>query len=91
MDKPLDLSQNTKIMKKVFYLIFIAGLISCSTERDVYNIITYNIRYDNPNDGENKWSNRKAKVQVNNYVILSDSKDCKYPPDHLPAIIEVEF
>lgn len=24
-----------------------------------YKIMTYNIRYDNPNDGENQWSNRK--------------------------------
>ncbi|WP_242202161.1 endonuclease/exonuclease/phosphatase family protein [Aestuariivivens insulae] len=25
-----------------------------------YKIMTYNIRYDNPNDGENQWSKRKA-------------------------------
>ena len=26
------------------------------------NVITFNIRYNNPNDGENAWPNRKDKV-----------------------------
>ena len=33
----------------------------------------------------------KEKVTVNKYAVLSDSKDCKYPSDHLPVIIEVEI
>ncbi len=27
-----------------------------------FKLITYNIRYDNPNDGENNWENRKRKM-----------------------------
>lgn len=46
-------------MKKVFYLVFVIVICSCTSEKVVYNIMTYNIRYDNPNDGENQWSNRK--------------------------------
>ncbi len=34
--------------------LFCAGLFG-----QTYRIMTYNIRYDNPNDGENQWSNRK--------------------------------
>ncbi len=26
------------------------------------NVMTFNIRYDNPNDGENQWNNRKVEV-----------------------------
>ena len=33
----------------------------------------------------------KEKIRVHKYAILSDSKDCKYPSDHLPVIIEAEF
>jgi endonuclease/exonuclease/phosphatase family metal-dependent hydrolase len=40
---------------KLFGFIF-----SCSSENDSYQVMTYNIRYDNPNDGENKWSKRKV-------------------------------
>jgi len=30
-------------------------------------------------------------ITVNKYAILSDSKDCKYPSDHLPVYVEVEI
>ena len=46
-------------MKKLSYLIVLIALVSCSSEMESLNIMTYNIRYDNPNDGENQWSNRK--------------------------------
>jgi endonuclease/exonuclease/phosphatase family metal-dependent hydrolase len=46
-------------MKKLSYLIVLIALVSCSSEMENLNIMTYNIRYDNPNDGENQWSNRK--------------------------------
>ena len=26
------------------------------------NLMTYNLRYDNPNDGENRWDNRKELI-----------------------------
>ncbi|MBI9040177.1 endonuclease/exonuclease/phosphatase family protein [Lutibacter sp.] len=47
-------------MKKVVFLILIGLFFSCKSEKEIYNIMTYNIRYDNPNDGENNWSKRKA-------------------------------
>lgn len=31
----------------------------------------------------------KEKTLVNKYAVLSDSKDCKYPSDHLPVFIEI--
>ena len=31
------------------------------------------------------------KVQVKKYAVLSDSKDLRYPSDHLPVMVEVEF
>jgi len=47
-------------MKKISYLILLLAIVSCSSEKNErFNIMTYNIRYDNPNDGENKWVNRK--------------------------------
>lgn len=33
----------------------------------------------------------KEVIQVNKFAILSDSKDCKYPSDHLPVLVEIEF
>ena len=46
-------------MKKISYLLILIAVLSCSSEKESFNIMTYNIRYDNPNDGENQWSNRK--------------------------------
>jgi endonuclease/exonuclease/phosphatase family metal-dependent hydrolase len=46
-------------MKKISYLLLLLAIISCSSETERLNIMTYNIRYDNPNDGENQWINRK--------------------------------
>ena len=46
-------------MKKISYLILLLAIVSCSSEEEIFNIMTYNIRYDNPNDGENQWTNRK--------------------------------
>ncbi len=33
----------------------------------------------------------KGSIQVNKYAVLSDSKDLKYPSDHLPVYIEVSI
>jgi endonuclease/exonuclease/phosphatase family metal-dependent hydrolase len=30
-------------------------------------------------------------IAVNKYAVLSDSKDCKYPSDHLPVYVEVQI
>ena len=34
---------------------------------------------------------KKSNCKVIKYAILSDSKDMKYPSDHLPVYIEVNF
>ncbi|WP_034040517.1 endonuclease/exonuclease/phosphatase family protein [Wocania ichthyoenteri] len=33
----------------------------------------------------------KKQIKVLKYEILSDSKDCKYPSDHLPVVIDLKF
>ena len=33
----------------------------------------------------------KSNIKVTKYAVLSDSKDCKYPSDHLPVYIEIEL
>lgn len=33
----------------------------------------------------------KGNINVNKYAVLSDSKDLKYPSDHLPVYVEIEF
>ncbi len=46
-------------MKKIILLLAVSfGLFSTSLSQSI-KIVTYNIRYDNPNDGENRWDNRK--------------------------------
>ena len=45
---------------KNLYLVFCFSLFSSVLFAQSYKIMTYNIRYDNPNDGENQWSKRKA-------------------------------
>ena len=54
---------------RYFFCIF-SYVLSAQT----YNVMTYNIRYDNPNDGENKWSNRKVylcdQIRYNQVDIL---------------------
>lgn len=46
-------------MKNVF-LAFCFSLLSITLFAQTYKVMTYNIRYDNPKDGENQWSKRKA-------------------------------
>lgn len=33
----------------------------------------------------------KDNINVLKYAVLSDSKDCKYPSDHLPVMVELSF
>ena len=33
----------------------------------------------------------KDGIQVLKYAVLSDSKDCNYPSDHLPVLVELKF
>lgn len=48
-------------MKKVV-LLLIFTMMSCFSNAQNLKFITYNIRYDNPNDGPNAWPNRKAML-----------------------------
>jgi len=48
-------------MKKTICTIFFA-LSSLLLSAQNLKIMTYNIRYDNPNDGENAWPNRKEHL-----------------------------
>ena len=42
----------------VFLLVF----SSCAKNAEELKAMSYNIRYDNPNDGDNKWDNRKVEL-----------------------------
>ncbi|WP_291871432.1 endonuclease/exonuclease/phosphatase family protein [Maribacter sp.] len=44
---------------KLLFLAFFLVVFSCKKEQKSYTLMTYNIRYDNLNDGENQWSKRK--------------------------------
>ena len=60
-----DGSNKKKTMRGAkMYLFQIVILISLSSTvlGQTARMITYNIRYDNPNDGENIWENRKTKM-----------------------------
>lgn len=43
-------------MKTFFFALFVAFSLASSAQ--TYTVMTYNIRYKNPGDGEDKWSNR---------------------------------
>ena len=64
------------MMKKIkSVLLFL--LLSTFVSSQNFKVMSYNIRYDNPDDGINKWSNRKEKVVQ---LILT----------HKPAIIGMQ-
>ena len=46
-------------MKNSICLILVFIGLSITTKAQTYRFITYNVRYDNPEDGENQWSKRK--------------------------------
>ena len=47
-------------MKKLLYLFFALIFVSCSNEQPIeLNVMTFNIRYDNPGDSLNSWQYRK--------------------------------
>ncbi|HLA54809.1 MAG TPA: endonuclease/exonuclease/phosphatase family protein [Flavobacterium sp.] len=33
----------------------------------------------------------KSNIEVQKYAVLSDSKDCRYPSDHLPVLVELSI
>ena len=44
------------------YLLFFISSLFFSNAHDEITVISYNIRYDNPDDGVNRWDLRKEKV-----------------------------
>lgn len=46
-------------MSKLFFLLLMSLGILTDVFGQSIKVITYNIRYDNPNDGVNRWDNRK--------------------------------
>jgi endonuclease/exonuclease/phosphatase family metal-dependent hydrolase len=59
-------------MKKLFnYLIvvlfFVLFVFSCKSEKNAIKVMTLNIRYDNPGDSINTWSDRAS--QVSNFIL----------------------
>ncbi len=56
-------------MKKYISLVFILGVLY-GIQAQTIDVMTYNIRYDNPNDNPNHWDNRKDFLisQLNFYA-----------------------
>ena len=50
-------------MKKLFFIIPIIFFLNV----EELKVISYNIRYNNPNDGVNHWENRKQTIA--NFII----------------------
>ena len=46
-------------MKKIVCILLVFIGLPCVVNGQTYRLMTYNIRYDNPADGENQWSKRK--------------------------------
>lgn len=57
-------------MQQLLFLIFFVVVVSGNAQD--LKVMTYNIRFDNPGDGENQWTKRREKV----YSLLR-----KYDPD----------
>jgi len=74
-------------MKKITCLILLLTFVSCSPEKEVFKIMTYNIRYDNPNDGENQWANRKeflvSQIKYNEVAVFGIQEGLHHQVQHL--------
>ena len=53
-----------KIVKLIFSLLLLSTLAFAQSKGSPINIITYNIRYNNPDDGVNAWPNRAQNVKA---------------------------
>jgi endonuclease/exonuclease/phosphatase family metal-dependent hydrolase len=54
-------------MKRIIFpcilLLILTAHHSCTSKKECsYNLVSFNIRYDNPSDGINSWPNRKERV-----------------------------
>lgn len=61
-------------MKRIFRLVILAILpliaVSCSTNENELKVVSFNLRYSNPGDGENCWENRKsATINMVNEIL----------------------
>lgn len=59
---PGDAEKNCYGMKKLFFLLMLAGAVSCGKAPQELTVMTMNMRYDNPEDGENNWRFRRERV-----------------------------
>jgi endonuclease/exonuclease/phosphatase family metal-dependent hydrolase len=60
-------TNNSKTIIILSFMVILTAIFSGCFKTDKYNndtfqVMTFNIRYDNPNDGENAWPNRKDIV-----------------------------
>ncbi len=76
------------LFKKVILALaicFFQGAIAQS-----YKVMTYNIRYDNPNDGDNQWSKRKAflsnQIAYNNPDVFGIQEGLEHQVKYLDSI-----
>ncbi|OWK71626.1 endonuclease/exonuclease/phosphatase family protein [Pedobacter sp. AJM] len=53
-----------KSVKLIFSLLLLSTLAFAQSKGSPINIITYNIRYNNPDDGVNAWPNRAQNVKA---------------------------
>lgn len=53
-----------KTVKLIFSLLLLSTLAFAQSKGSPINIITYNIRYNNPDDGVNAWPNRAQNVKA---------------------------
>ncbi|MFO8001863.1 MAG: endonuclease/exonuclease/phosphatase family protein [Marinilabilia sp.] len=51
-------------MRKAIFTILLAliGLVSCGNQNSYFEIISFNVRFNNPDDAPNDWENRKSMV-----------------------------
>lgn len=59
-------------------------ITTSSKGTSVLSIMTFNIRYDNPEDGLNRWDNRKDNVQTLTIQV------CNYLLEELPSVLGVQ-
>jgi len=62
------------IISLLLCMLALAVLSSChfmrsSASNDSINVMTFNVRYNNPNDGENAWPQRQELVANPVYVL----------------------
>src|SRR5690554_618371 len=56
---------------KIWFLFLFFLLLGCNSE-DTLHVVTFNVRYDNPADGQNRW---EARVPVIESYLQSEQPD----------------